>query len=141
MKKISAVAFLTLGVVIGIGGTTAATKRTNGSSTSKTSATAKARSSMTEANTPLSSSPPSAVSSMSMDHMTASLKGQIGDDFDRKFLSEMTGHHQGALNMARLAAAQAKHQEVKHLASDIIASQTSQINEMKQRQKAWGYAQ
>lgn len=141
MKKISAVAFLTLGVVIGIGGTTAATELTDGSSASKTSATAKARSSMTEMNTPTSSSPSSAVSSMSMDHMTASLKGQTDDDFDRKFLSEMTGHHQGALNMARLAAVQAKHQEVKHLASDIIASQTSQINEMKQWQKDWGYAQ
>ena len=89
--------------------------------------------------TPASSNPSSAASSMSMDHMTASLKGQTGDNFDRKFLSEMTGHHEGALNMARLAATQAKHQEVKHLASDIIASQTSQISEMKQWQKDWGY--
>ena len=42
--------------------------------------------------------------------------------------------------MAKLAATQAKHQEVKDLANGIISSQTSQISEMKQWQKDWGYA-
>ncbi len=42
--------------------------------------------------------------------------------------------------MARLAATQAKHPEIKGLARDIISSQTSQIAEMKRWQKDWGYA-
>lgn len=74
-----------------------------------------------------------------MDDMTASLKGKTGDDFDKAFLSEMIVHHQGAIDMANLAKKNAKHDEIKKLADDIIAAQTKEINEMKQWQKDWGY--
>jgi uncharacterized protein (DUF305 family) len=76
---------------------------------------------------------------MSMNNMVSELSGRTGDDFDKAFLSEMIDHHQGAINMAKLVAAQAKHQEVKDLANGIITAQTSEIAQMKEWQKQWGY--
>ena len=77
--------------------------------------------------------------SMSMSDMTAGLKGLTGDAFDKKFISEMIVHHQGAVDMANLVATQAKHQEVKDLAKGIISAQTTEISQMRQWQKDWGY--
>ncbi len=77
--------------------------------------------------------------SMSMDSMTATLKGKTGDDFDKTFISEMMSHHQGAIDMASLALTNAKHQEVKDLAQNIVTAQTSEINEMRSWQTQWGY--
>jgi uncharacterized protein (DUF305 family) len=48
----------------------------------------------------------------SMDTMMVSLQDKTGDDFDKAFLSGMTAHHQGAINMATLAKTAAKHQEI-----------------------------
>ncbi len=131
MKTISAAAFLTVGLLVGIGGTTLTTRPMEALPVNRPVAGGAMH------GMPLSASP---VSSMSMAHMTASLKNTAGDDFDRRFLSEMTAHHQGALDMARLAATQAKHQEVKDLANGIIVSQASQIAQMKRWQKDWGYS-
>ncbi len=129
-----ATAFLTISVLAGIGGTIITTNHQGTASAAQSAMPAAASDSTPEMR--MSSLP---VSSMSMAHMTASLTGATGDDFDRKFLSEMTAHHQGALDMAKLAVTHAKHQEVKDLANGIISSQTSQISEMKQWQKDWGY--
>ena len=83
--------------------------------------------------------PMSSGSSMTMSAMTASLTGKTGDSFDRAFLSEMMAHHKGAISMARLALAHAKHQQVKDLAKNIISSQTKEVAEMQKWQKDWGY--
>ena len=72
-----------------------------------------------------------------MDQMNAGLQGKTGDTFDQEFLFEMIVHHQGAIDMARLALTNAKHQEIKDLAADIITAQTKEIEEMKQWQKTW----
>lgn len=77
--------------------------------------------------------------SMGMDVMTGNLKGKTGEDFDKAFLSEMIVHHQGAIDMATLAKQNAKHDEIKKLADDIVAAQTKEISEMKQWQQQWGY--
>ncbi len=78
-------------------------------------------------------------SSMSMDGMVTSLKGKTGDTFDKAFMSEMIVHHQGAIDMANLALANAKHQEVKALARGIVTAQTTEIQQMKDWQTQWGY--
>jgi uncharacterized protein (DUF305 family) len=82
-----------------------------------------------------------ATSSMSMqDEMTsmnAGLQGKTGDAFDQAFLSEMTAHHQGAVEMAQLALQNAKHPEIKQLAQGIIAAQDKEIAEMQAWQKSW----
>ncbi len=79
--------------------------------------------------------------SMSMGDMMASmnaeLRGKTGDAFDQAFLSEMIMHHQGAVEMAQSALANAKHQEIKDLASGIISAQNKEIAQMKAWQKSW----
>lgn len=80
------------------------------------------------------------MSSMSMDDMTADLKNKTGDEFDEAFLASMIAHHEGATEMAKLSAKNAKHEEVKSLSNDIMAAQEKEIAEMKQWQMDWGYS-
>lgn len=77
--------------------------------------------------------------SMSMEGMVEALRGKTGDDFDKEFTSLMIDHHQGAISMANFAKQNAKHQEIKDLAEDIITAQTSEIGMMKEWQKTWRY--
>jgi len=77
--------------------------------------------------------------SMSMDGMIEALEGKAGDDFDREFTRLMIEHHQGAIDMAQLVKQNAKHQEIKDLAVDIISAQTKEIEMMRDWQKTWGY--
>ncbi len=69
-----------------------------------------------------------------MASMNTELLGKSGDAFDKAFLSEMTVHHQGAVEMAKLALTQANHKEIKDLANAIIAAQNKEIAQM----KSWG---
>jgi uncharacterized protein (DUF305 family) len=72
-----------------------------------------------------------------MADMNANLAGKNGDDFDKAFIDEMVIHHQGAIDIAELALTNAKHQEIKGLANEIIKAQTSEINQMKQWRASW----
>ncbi|MEO5498882.1 MAG: DUF305 domain-containing protein [Candidatus Saccharimonadales bacterium] len=76
---------------------------------------------------------------MSMSQMTMNMNGKTGDEFDKAFLSGMIMHHEGALKMAELSADNAKHDEIKKLSVNIIAAQKTEISQMKQWQKDWGY--
>lgn len=76
------------------------------------------------------------MSSMMMD-MNAALRGKTGDAFDQAFLSEMIVHHQGAIDMAELAMANAKHQEIKDLSKAIVSAQTNEIAQMEAWQNRW----
>ncbi len=62
-----------------------------------------------------------------------------GEDYDRKFLSNMIAHHQGAIEMANLALTNASHQEIKTLATAIVSTQSSEVTNMTDWQKTWGY--
>lgn len=72
-----------------------------------------------------------------MTDMTTALKDKKGDAFDREFLSQMIAHHEGAVEMARLALQSAGHSEIKDLAEKIISSQNEEIVDMKEWQQAW----
>lgn len=72
-----------------------------------------------------------------MSDMMAGLEGKKGDDFDKAFLTGMIVHHQGAVQMAEAALANAKHDEIKQMAHAIITAQTSEISQMKDWQKNW----
>jgi len=78
---------------------------------------------------------------MTLSQMTASLQNKKGDDYDKAFVSEMIEHHQAAVAMAKLSAANAKHAEIKELSKNIIAAQEKEITDMKLWQTTWGYAQ
>ncbi len=71
--------------------------------------------------------------------MQNKLQGLTGEEYDKEFLKQMIVHHEQAVEMSKYAAANAKHQEIKDLASAIISAQTTEINQMKQWQKQWGY--
>lgn len=74
---------------------------------------------------------------MQMDGMMQNLNGKTGNAFDMAFLSEMIMHHEGAVDMAKAALQNAKHQEIKDLAERIIAAQEEEIEQMKTWQKTW----
>lgn len=76
---------------------------------------------------------------MSMNDMSDELENRTGDEFDQYFISMMIAHHQGAIDMAKLAESRAKHSEIKQLSTDIISTQTKEITNMKAWQSAWGY--
>ena len=63
--------------------------------------------------------------------------GQQATPFDNAFLASMIVHHQGAVEMARLALMNARHEEVKNLATNIVVAQQKEIDEMRGRQQAW----
>jgi len=54
-----------------------------------------------------------------------------GAEFDRQFLTMMTKHHQGAVQMATTELSQGQHSAAKSLAQSIIKSQTAEIARMK----------
>ncbi len=77
--------------------------------------------------------------SMTMNDMVSGLDGKTGDAFDKAFISEMIPHHQGAIDMAKLVEKNAKHQELKDLAKDILTTQANEIKQMREWQTSWGY--
>lgn len=81
----------------------------------------------------------SAMSSMSMDDMSTDLRSKTGDEYDEAFITSMIAHHEGAVKMAKLSDANAKHDEIKELSKAIITAQEKEITEMKQWQMDWGY--
>ncbi len=72
-----------------------------------------------------------------MGDMMSGLQGKSGDAFDKAFLAEMIVHHQGAVSMAESALQNAKHQEIKDLAQNIITAQKSEIAQMQGWEKTW----
>jgi len=81
----------------------------------------------------------SSSSEMTMTEMVASLKDKKGDDYDKAFITDMIDHHQSAVDMAKLSATNAKHEEIKQLSDDIVSAQEKEISQMKQWQMDWGY--
>ena len=76
---------------------------------------------------------------MTMSQMSEDLTDKTGDEFDAAFITAMIEHHEGAIDMAKLAETRAEHDEIKQLSQDIITAQEGEIAEMKQWQQQWGY--
>ena len=53
-----------------------------------------------------------------------------GNKTDAAFITDMTAHHQGAIDMAEMAKKQADHAEIRTLAGDIISAQKGEISTM-----------
>jgi uncharacterized protein (DUF305 family) len=66
---------------------------------------------------------------MSSDDM-AKLEGLSGSAFDREFLTMMTAHHQGAIEMAKTEQANGRYKPAKAMAADIIRAQSEEITKM-----------
>ena len=54
-----------------------------------------------------------------------------GNATDAAFVTDMTAHHQGAIEMAEVAQRRAEHAEVRRLADNIISAQEGEISVMK----------
>jgi len=74
---------------------------------------------------------------MSMNQMSSTLEALKGEDFDRMFITLMIDHHQGAIDMAKLALSNSEQDELKDLANDIISAQTKEIDLMKGWLDSW----
>lgn len=72
----------------------------------------------------------SSSSDKTMSEMTASLQHKKGDEFDKAFLQEMISHHEGAIEMAKLAGANARHEEIRELSKKIMSAQSREIDMM-----------
>lgn len=68
---------------------------------------------------------------MTMDEMVDMLRDAEGMEFDMMFIDMMIPHHQGAIDMAKVALTNAKHQEIKDMAQMIITSQQEEIEHLK----------
>ena len=58
-------------------------------------------------------------------------------DFDQMFINMMVPHHQGAVEMAKIAQERAEHPEVKEMADAIITGQEEEITQMKAWKQQW----
>ncbi|HAJ35071.1 MAG TPA: DUF305 domain-containing protein [Chloroflexi bacterium] len=72
---------------------------------------------------------------MSMGEMSISADATL--PFDRRFLTAMISHHQGAIEMAQMAQQMAERQEIKDLAGAIITAQQVEIEQMNGWLQAW----
>ena len=61
----------------------------------------------------------------------AELKAARGARFDRLFLRDMIGHHQGAVDMAQQVAVEGTDLQVSEIAADVNTGQTAEINRMR----------
>jgi uncharacterized protein (DUF305 family) len=71
-----------------------------------------------------------------MDHDGAS-RLEAGRPFDRVFIDEMIGHHEGATRMAQAVLRSATDPEVRTLAQMIIRDQTREIAQMRRWRSQW----
>jgi uncharacterized protein (DUF305 family) len=78
---------------------------------------------------------------MTMTQMTEDLADRSGDDYDAAFIAAMVEHHQSAVDMAKLSASRAEHEEIKQLSQEIIEAQEREIAQMRQWQQDWGYGE
>ena len=60
-----------------------------------------------------------------------------GQPYDLQFLDTMTHHHQGALDMAKMAVGKTQNQELKAFAQKIIKDQEKEIAQMKDWREKW----
>src|SRR5262245_29666969 len=58
-------------------------------------------------------------------------------DYDLQFIDTMVVHHQGAVDMAKGCGEKAAKAEIKKLCTDIISSQTKEIEQMKKWRDSW----
>lgn len=57
--------------------------------------------------------------------------------FDQQFIDMMVPHHEGAVEMARIARERSQRPEIQQMAADILASQAGEIEQLKAWRKAW----
>jgi len=74
--------------------------------------------------------------------MASGMLMQNGEYSDERFIDAMVPHHQGAVEMARVALENAEHDEIIQLSENIISTQQAEIEELKSiKQEEFGTSQ
>jgi len=75
-------------------------------------------------------------------NMASGMVMENGKYSDERFLDAMVPHHQGAVEMARVALENAEHEEITQLSRNIISTQQAEIRELKSiKQEEFGTPQ
>jgi uncharacterized protein (DUF305 family) len=72
---------------------------------------------------------------MGSGEMARQMVMENGKYSDERFIDAMVPHHQGAIEMAKVALNHAEHEEIKELSHNIISSQRAEIEELKSIKK------
>ena len=67
-----------------------------------------------------------------MDQMMAAMHKPSSGNVDRDFVTQMTAHHQGAIEMARIQLRYGHNERLRRLAQEIIVTQQQEIAVMQQ---------
>ena len=59
------------------------------------------------------------------------------DPFDKAFIDNMIPHHQSAIEMAEVAAAETQNPRIEELAKNVVEAQEREISQMKQWRREW----
>jgi uncharacterized protein (DUF305 family) len=82
------------------------------------------------------------MSSEEMAQMSREMVMPNGEYSDRAFIDAMVSHHEGAVEMARVALERAEHPEIRSLAEDIVSSQEREIELLGEiREREYGSAE
>ena len=78
----------------------------------------------------------------SMDGGTMDMTGDVealrdAEPFDREFIDSMIRHHEQAVEAAEIALAESERDEIRALAEEIIAAQTSEIEQLREWRESW----
>lgn len=65
------------------------------------------------------------------------INNQSRNNIDQRFIEQMIPHHESAIAMASLVPQKSNRTELKNLANNIITTQTTEIDKMKQWYKNW----
>jgi uncharacterized protein (DUF305 family) len=68
---------------------------------------------------------------------TIALQSVSAPSFDVQFMDMMVPHHQGAVEMAKVAKSRAQRAEIRSMADEIIAAQDREITQMKAWRRDW----
>ncbi|PYS97750.1 MAG: DUF305 domain-containing protein [Acidobacteria bacterium] len=82
----------------------------------------------------------SAANTVAASHDHAAMISSPGADeapYDLQFIDTMIAHHQGAIDMAKLAAGRADDDDLKQLTTEIIEDQGEEITKMTEWRNAW----
>lgn len=70
--------------------------------------------------------------------MSAEVEGlREAEPFDREFIDAMIRHHEQAVEAAEIALTESERDEVRALAEEIIAAQTSEIEQLRDWRESW----
>jgi len=67
---------------------------------------------------------------MGGEKMARQMLSPNGEYSDKAFIDAMVPHHEGAVDMAKVALQNAQHEQIKQLARDIVGAQEAEINEL-----------